>query len=1758
MNRLSKIIKKATGITLAFTMVTSSISVMAAPSECAQNMNSDNNQTVVLSDAQPEVMNNAQPEVVGNAQVGSAIDNRLTWGAIEDIVNVSEPSGQSVGYIDKGIWRTRNDCKEYADNMSDGWYVLNGVKTTSNTVTIHGKVNLILADDSYLHANNGIYITQGSELIIWTQSNSLGGRTGRIDAHPENGPGIGAVRDTMGGSLTINGGIIDAKGGKYAAGIGGGRGEKSGFGNITINDGFVYATGGDYAAGIGFGHRNWTIGVVTINGGEVKATGGQYAAGIGGSEDRSGMIVTINGGTVDATGGDNGAGIGGGNEGDQGGKITINGGKVNAYSRLGASAIGGGGQHDYGVFHPHRENNGGEVEINGGEVNATGGEYASTAIGGGDNGTNGPITINGGVVNAKMENKGDTAGAAIGSRGKQKGTITINNGVVTATSLGAGAAIGGKKDASVININGGTVTAIAQDGAGIGGGGTGRESNSITGGNCGKITITNGDVTAISYGKGAGIGNGQRANGGSITITGGNVSASSGDYNSAIWAKLNFTTPNNPGIGLAWTGAVRGLIYLMTMGDVGGAGIGGGYKGGGVDVKITGGNVAAYAKHSGSRGIGRGEGGSSDGKLEIYDEAVVSAGNDITKVAPVKKDIAEASCRNNRGVVIRKCDHTNAEYKDKNVHVHEINCPYCKATGKVAEQKHTFDSQTHKCVCGRTQYKSNYNIINNARIVDPENQTTRTISDGTAMYPGEYITVGDTMTIKLANTNCIQDLEVSYQNGNQKEVVKPIEYKTEKDGTIVAKYTMPAHDIDVNYTVDAKPLNYGSAQLEYAPRAAKGLVYNGKSQDLLISGTAKNGKIYYAFGKDDKTAPAFDGAYGEVTNSDNNSSRTWNTHWPQATNAGTYYVWYMVKGDEGYTDIAPKCITCEIKSVESANKDTKTVKGSVRDITEDLFRNIGKAKTKKQVKTSVEVYTNNYNGDAKFDIEVGGKKLSQQKSGDTFEVAQGDKLKIVIPASVDADKNVQLFYSKRDGIASTATPTIKKVNEDGSLHVEYEIPGYDNRLVIRLNKNVPQDTKQATNETSNRTEEKVAAQLKKIAYEAPKANKGLISNGKAQALIKVGSAKGGKMYYALGKSSETAPEFDGLSDKSDKTWGIGAPKASEPGKYYVWYMVKGDEGYEDVEPSFVEVEIGKSVQQKKEAVEEDEDDYDDIGDEDELAYTKTDNVAPTETPTPKAVTPKAKQPVVTTTDNSKLTDAVEVQPEEKEEGVNIWLEATDITDSIDENSKTVLYNRFSDYEIPIIYDLSMYMKVGDKEPVDVVDLSEEVELGLELPNRYVKEDRDYVLIRLNSDDPKDVTIVNPIDFDKVHSELIIKTDKICPFAIAYVAEKAAFEEQTVTINVPSLISPKAKEGLYYSGKGMELVTEGIAKGGTIYYAIGDSEGNEPEFDGQTDKTNKKWNTSVPKAKDVGKYNVWYKVIGADGYMDLDASYVVSEIKEVPVIPQPTVVPEKGKVVDVTENPDIEDKNPKKAKIEDDKKIQPKSEEKPSVTPQDEEEDIYDEDDGIIYWIEAHDITDTLTEEDITIIYNLYRNYYIGKLFDLTLTMQVGEELYDVTELEEKIPISVEVPEDIVNPGRKYIIYMIEDDGEFFDTTVIRPTSYDENTRRLTFETDKIKPFIIAYTDDPEEKDIIEFNDEDEIQRPLTNRSTVVSDNTPSGNVTVTPPAVPTQTVSMPDNKASTVSYQNTDGTTIKLTSAKTGEGVVGFVLEIIINIGSLL
>ncbi len=168
------------------------------------------------------------------------------------------------------------------------WYIINDthIQLTQGAICV-GDVRLILADDAKLTATG---IT-------------------RLDG---NTAGIQVSSD--GNSLTIYGqanqsGQLEANGGMYAAGIGGGYNNEGK--NITINGGKVSATGGTQAAGIGGGYGEGGYGSnITINRGEIMAIGGANAAGIGGGLNGSGSNITINGGKVIANGGYSGIGKG--------------------------------------------------------------------------------------------------------------------------------------------------------------------------------------------------------------------------------------------------------------------------------------------------------------------------------------------------------------------------------------------------------------------------------------------------------------------------------------------------------------------------------------------------------------------------------------------------------------------------------------------------------------------------------------------------------------------------------------------------------------------------------------------------------------------------------------------------------------------------------------------------------------------------------------------------------------------------------------------------------------------------------------------------------------------------------------------------------------------------------------------------------------------------------------------------------------------------------------------------------------------------------------------------------------------------------------------------------------------------------------------------------------------------------------------------------------------------------------------------------
>ena len=174
----------------------------------------------------------------GNATVTVTSNADSTKTAVCE-VTVTEP----VPYLDWDetaktlVEKTGDDaCKDYilvTNNTTvfeDGkWYVVSNDVTIADRIIVDGTAHLILVDGKTLNANSGIAVEGSSSLNIYAQSTESDMGTlnaaGISDEDNDNyTAGIGSNSDwgTDAGTITINGGKINATGGLGSAGIGGG------------------------------------------------------------------------------------------------------------------------------------------------------------------------------------------------------------------------------------------------------------------------------------------------------------------------------------------------------------------------------------------------------------------------------------------------------------------------------------------------------------------------------------------------------------------------------------------------------------------------------------------------------------------------------------------------------------------------------------------------------------------------------------------------------------------------------------------------------------------------------------------------------------------------------------------------------------------------------------------------------------------------------------------------------------------------------------------------------------------------------------------------------------------------------------------------------------------------------------------------------------------------------------------------------------------------------------------------------------------------------------------------------------------------------------------------------------------------------------------------------------------------------------------------------------------------------------------------
>lgn len=182
--------------------------------------------------------------------------------------------------------------------------------------------------------------------------------------------------------------------------------------------------------------------------------------------------------------------------------------------------------------------------------------------------------------------------------------------------------------------------------------------------------------------------------------------------------------------------------------------------------------------------------------------------------------------------------------------------------------------------------------------------------------------------------------------------------------------------------------------------------------------------------------------------------------------------------------------------------------------------------------------------------------------------------------SVQLDKTeMELTYGESDTVSVTLLPTDAE-NKRLTVLVgdtdiaDYEFDQTDPNGIIVTGKKVGTTTITFTGDSwTDTTDDDVSAVLTVTVNKAdstvttaPTANE-LTYTGKGQDLVTKGETEDGTIVYAIGESTDTAPNTDAFSEN--------IPGGTEAGDYYVWYKVIGDENHNDSEPVCVKVTIAE-------------------------------------------------------------------------------------------------------------------------------------------------------------------------------------------------------------------------------------------------------------------------------------------------------------------------------------------------------------------------------------------------------------------------------------------------------------------------------------------------------------------------------------------------------------------------------------------------------
>jgi ubiquitin len=150
--------------------------------------------------------------------------------------------------------------------------------------------------------------------------------------------------------------------------------------------------------------------------------------------------------------------------------------------------------------------------------------------------------------------------------------------------------------------------------------------------------------------------------------------------------------------------------------------------------------------------------------------------------------------------------------------------------------------------------------------------------------------------------------------------------------------------------------------------------------------------------------------------------------------------------------------------------------------------------------------------------------------------------------------------------------------------------------------------------------------------------------------------------------------------------------------------------------------------------------------------------------------------------NNNLANLLSLTDAEVAQGVNVWLDVQDKSDSVPQTDKTLIKNTSGDYTVGLYLDINLFKKVGGNDATKVTEINGKVKASIVIPESLRKSGRTFELIRVH--DGVATAIAGTYD-EKTHVFTFV-TDKFSTYALAY--KDSAVAGGTTNSTLPT--SPK--------------------------------------------------------------------------------------------------------------------------------------------------------------------------------------------------------------------------------------------------------------------------------------------------------------------------------------------------------------------------------